>query len=74
MGFFSRNSGFVLDKEKAAQLLSETTYFDYLNGRVLKINLSGDELDTYLYNRDNGPDAAENALEPLVKQQASLIR
>lgn len=41
-------------------------YFDYLKGRVMKIDLSKDELDTTLYNRDNGPDAAENALKHLL--------
>lgn len=40
-------------------------YFDYLHGRVMKISLAGDELNTRLYNRDNGPDAAEKALAHL---------
>lgn len=33
-------------------------YFDYLKGRVLKIQLGGDTLRTDLYDRDNGPNAA----------------
>lgn len=37
-------------------------YFDYLKGRVMKVDLSKDELDTRLYNRDNGPNAAEDAI------------
>lgn len=54
-------------------MLSKSTYFDYLNGKVLKVDLSTDELDTFLYNRDNGPDAAEKALEPLLEvHHASL--
>lgn len=40
-------------------------YFDYLHGRVMKINLSGDEVDTALYNRDNGYMAAEKIIENL---------
>ena len=40
-------------------------YFDYLHGRVMKMNLSGDEVDTALYNRDNGHMAAENIIENL---------
>ncbi len=40
-------------------------YFDYLKGRVMKIDLSGDDLDTYLYNRDNGANAAEEVLAVL---------
>ena len=51
-----------LTKEQAIKLLSEGTYFDYLYGRVLKINLSGDTLNTVLYDRDNGPGAAAKAL------------
>lgn len=36
-----------------------TIRFDYLHGRVMKVELAGDTLDTYLYNRDNGAGAAE---------------
>ena len=39
------------------------TDFDYLKGRVMKVDLSGDDLDTYLYDRDNGSGAAAAALE-----------
>ena len=54
--------------EEARQLLSERgdrPYFDYLHGRVMKVRLYGDELQTALYNRDNGEGAAERALEGL---------
>ena len=44
-----------------ARLLG-TGYFDYLMGRVMKIDLRSDELRTDLYNRDNGAGAAEQAL------------
>ena len=46
----------------------QTTYFDYLHGRVMKVDLSGDKLRTELYNRDNGPGAAERALSDLLKK------
>lgn len=50
--------------EEAQKILeSGQTYFDYLMGRVMKVNLGNDELDTRLYNRDNGFQAAERALE-----------
>ncbi len=43
-------------------------YFGYFRGRVMKIDLAPDFLDTRLYNRDNGPDAAEDAIfEELTK-------
>lgn len=37
-------------------------YFDYVNGRVLKIDLSKNDLQTWLYNRDNGVNSAEIAI------------
>lgn len=44
--------------EEAQQLQGERVYFDYLKGRVMKIDLSGNELDSRLYDRDVGPGAA----------------
>ena len=38
------------------------TYFDYLYGRILKVDLSGDEFDERLYERDNGRDSAARAI------------
>ncbi len=40
--------------------------FDYLHGRVLKVNLEGRLLDPRLYDRDNGQGAAARALAGLV--------
>ena len=37
-------------------------YFDYVKGRVMKVNLEGDELNEWGYDRDNGVGAAHNAL------------
>lgn len=49
--------------EQARELLdSGRTYFDYLKGRVMKIDLSGDELDPRSYDRDNGQGAAAAAI------------
>lgn len=39
--------------------------FDYLKGRVMKIDLTKDDLYTDLYNRDNGPGKAEKIVEEL---------
>jgi len=41
------------------QVRANRLYFDYLKGRVMKVDLSKDDLDTRLYNRDNGDNAAE---------------
>lgn len=43
----------------------EIIYFNYLNGKVIKIDLAPDVIDTCLYDRDNGADAGENAIEKL---------
>lgn len=49
--------------EEARDLLSTgQTYFDYYKGRVLKVDLSGDTLDAWLYDRDLGQGAAEIAI------------
>lgn len=47
---------------EAADLLSRYTYFDYLKGRVMKVDLSGDTFDPWLYDRDNGENAAARAI------------
>jgi hypothetical protein len=41
----------ILDSRKG------NLYFDYLNGRMIKVNLGQDNLDLRLYDRDNGPGA-----------------
>ena len=46
-------------------------YFDYLMGRVMKIDLTGDELRVGLYDRDNGDGAALRALQPLLDARAA---
>lgn len=40
-------------------------YFDYLHGRVMKVDISGDVLHTWGYNRDNGDGAAEQVITTL---------
>ena len=39
-------------------------YFDYLNGKIMKIDLTSDEeFDEGLYDRDNGVGAAQRAID-----------
>jgi len=52
---------------EAEELLKQDTYFDYLKGRIMKIDLSGNGLRTSLYDRDNGDGAALNAIKHLLK-------
>ncbi len=44
---------------------SKKTVFDYLKGRVIKVDLSGHNLDTRLYDRDNGEGAAQRAIDSI---------
>lgn len=40
-------------------------YFDYVQGRVMKVDLTGDSFDPWGYDRDNGPGAAAKAIASL---------
>lgn len=51
-----------MDRAEAEGLLNQGSYFDYLKGRVMKVDLSGDTLDPWLYDRDNGEGAAQRAI------------
>ena len=66
MGFLQYNPR-PMSIEEARELLEEGTYFDYLKGRVMKIDLSGDTLETRSYDRDNGDGAAEKAINAAVQ-------
>lgn len=55
-----------MTKEQAQALLdSGQYYFDYVQGRVMKIYLENDNMRTDLYKRDNGQDAAEEIINKL---------
>ncbi len=60
--------------EEAQKLLDEHepygSYFDYVHGRCLKIDLSKDVLDTWLYDRDWGDGAVLRVLSDLMKEPA----
>jgi len=62
MGFLDSRGQYQMTEEEAQKLLSNQTYFDYVYGRVMKIDLSLCEFDTWLYDRDNGEKAAALAL------------
>jgi hypothetical protein len=56
--------------EEAERLLGIGSYFDHLKGRVMKVDLSKDSLDPWLYDRDNGDGAAARALEGVVAKKS----
>lgn len=54
-----------LSLEKAQSLLQGDCYFDYLDVFVMKVDLSSDEVETWLYDRDLGAGAFEAAISEL---------
>ena len=61
--------GFTL--ERAQELIKEREdkgcklYFDYVDGHVIKCDITGDSFDEFLYDRDCGPGAASAAIDEL---------
>lgn len=53
--------------DEARELLKHGTDFDYLQGRVMKIDVGGDDLYTGGYDMDNGEGAAARVIEELTK-------
>lgn len=64
-----------MDEEEAQEVLnSGQTYFDYVLGRVMKVDLQSDEeFDPRLYNRDNGAGSAERAIATLRKEEGESL-
>jgi hypothetical protein len=55
----------VDDADVILRQRGEDLYFDYLHGRVMKVNLRGDEFEEWLYDRDNGAGAAKRVIDAL---------
>ena len=65
----------ILTDEEAEAAVSKTLDFDYLKGRVLKVDISGDTFEPYCYDRDNGQGTAEFVIDKLKRfQQPKLFR
>lgn len=64
MGVFQFVPGDMTENQ-AKEILSKTQDFDYLFGRLMKVNLSGDSFDPWLYDRDLGEGAAERAIKSI---------
>lgn len=57
--------------DEAREILKRQTSFDYLKGRVMKVNLAGDSMLIDLYDRDNGDGKAERIINSLRTAKAS---
>lgn len=57
-----------MPKQRAEELMAyagDRPYFDWVDGRCLKIDLLGDAMDPRLYDRDNGEGAAARVVNLL---------
>lgn len=73
MGFLQAVPG-IMTRGEAEELLNQGTYFDYVNGRVLKVNLESDvEFREYLYDRDLGSGAAQRVIDNLREKGLTQI-
>ncbi len=66
MGQLQARQGHVMDENEVEALLSESNYFDYLYGKIMKVDLSDPEgFNPGLYDRDNGFGAAQAAISSI---------
>ena len=68
-GFTHYNSNDTLTAQEVERYAKDGFKFDidYIKGRLMKINLSQNIVNTRAYNSDNGEMAAENAIAHLRK-------
>ncbi len=63
LGTLQYDKSHVMTENEARFVLMNGDYVDYLEGRVIKVDFKNpDEIDTTLYDRDNGKDAGEAAV------------
>lgn len=65
LGFLQAVPDSVVTVEHCRDLLASNTYFDYLYGKVMKVDLRDDFFNEAMYDRDNGPGAAQRAINKL---------
>ena len=62
-----------LTLQVAEMMLKERTIFDYIQGRVIKVDLSEDDgFEEWLYDRDNGEGAAQKALDDYLTEKNNV--
>ena len=69
LGTLNKDGKEDITEEQAEQIIKEHgLFFDYLNGRFLKVNLTSDSFDEWCYDRDNGAGAALKAIQNVMKK------
>jgi len=64
MGYLQQSNDRLSDFD-ILQIEAKGWYVDYVHGRSMKIDISGPTFDTWLYNRDNGSNRAEEIVKKL---------
>lgn len=66
LGILHHRPNHTMTEFEAYNILRKTKNFDYLEGRVLKVDLSDDDgFEEWLYDRDNGQGAAQRAIDSI---------
>lgn len=65
LGFLHATTEPMSRQDAEAIIAEQGLYFDYLNGRVMKVNLEGDELQPSNYDRNNGEGSAANVVNAI---------
>jgi hypothetical protein len=65
MSILGAVDSYTLEDAKRDYENQPNKYFDYLHGKVLKVDLSEDTFDSRLYDRDCGEGAAQKAIDDL---------
>lgn len=79
MGLLDRNGRIPITIDQAKELLERVKpfkgerYFDYVNGRVMKISIGGKVINTWGYDRDNGEDAVRSVITEIRAKKANFF-
>lgn len=72
LGFMHDRGATGMTEEQAADEIERQGYsFDYLHGRVMKVDIRNDDLSVWLYDRDNGQGAAAKVVASLRESEAA---
>lgn len=67
--YFSGTLGHVMTADEAREILKSRSYFDYLNGRPMKVDLSRDTLNLAGYNFNNGSGRGPRVIREALSQE-----
>ena len=65
LGFLQEVDHYTIEDARRDYNESHDKFFDYLHGRVMKVDLSENQFNPRLFDRDNGEGAAQTAINEL---------